>query len=65
MTPHPLIEKAQQQQPRTISIYWNGQQILRVEDGAIVLEEWVEPGTGLLTFHFDDDPRPVYVFVQK
>lgn len=61
MSLHPLIAKAQEQQPNTLSIYWNGEQILRIESGVTVLEvPLVRPGPGLLTVHFNDNPAPEY-----
>jgi hypothetical protein len=60
MTRHPLLRKAQAIQPEVLSIYWNGRQILRIEQGEITLEQPVSPGSGLLTIHFDDQPMPVY-----
>ena len=60
MAMHPFLQKAEQRQPDTVSVYWNGQQILRIENGETVLELPVYPGSGLLTIHFDDDPKPVY-----
>ena len=58
---HSLLAKAQQKQPDVFSVFFNGQQILRIEDGETVLEHSVSPRPGLLTIHFDDDPMPEYV----
>jgi hypothetical protein len=55
------LDKAQQQQPDIFSIFWNGRQILRIENGVTVLERPVCPGPGLLTAHFNDEPNPEYV----
>lgn len=63
MVTHAFLRKAHQRQPDTVSAYWNGQQILRIEHGRVVREAQVRSGFGLLTFHFDDDPYPVYVQV--
>jgi hypothetical protein len=63
MAMHPFLKKAQQRQPQRLSVYWNGRQILRIEQGQVVWEASVCPGFGLLTFHFDGDPYPVYVQV--
>ncbi|NEQ29534.1 MAG: hypothetical protein F6K04_00825 [Leptolyngbya sp. SIO4C5] len=57
---HPFIQQLLQVQPEILSIYWNGQQILRIEDGEVVLERSVRLRAGLLTVHFDDEPAPVY-----
>ena len=57
---HPFIQQLLQVQPEILSIYWNGRQILRIEDGEIVLERSVRRSSGLLTVHFDDAPAPVY-----
>ncbi|MFE4105098.1 hypothetical protein [Almyronema epifaneia] len=43
-----------------MSFYWNGRQILRIEDGTVVLERSVRRSSGLLTVHFNDEPTPVY-----
>jgi hypothetical protein len=61
MAQHSFLQKAHQRQPDTVSAYWNGQPILRIEQGRVVWEAQVCPGFGLLTFHFDDAPYPVYV----
>ncbi len=60
---HSFLRKAQQRQPSSLSVYWNGYPILRIEQGQIVLEAQVSPSFGLLTIHFDDDPYPVYAQV--
>lgn len=63
MVMHSFLRKAQQRKPNAVSAYWKGRQILRIEHGQVVLETQVCPGFGLLTFHFDDDPYPIYVQV--
>lgn len=60
---HPFLEQAKAQQPDVLSVYWRGQQVLRIEHGNTVLEKDVVPGFGLLTIHFDDNPDPVYYTV--
>jgi hypothetical protein len=60
MSAYALLQEAQEQRPNILSIFWNGQQILRIENGETVLELPVYPGGGLLTIHFDDDPDPIY-----
>ncbi|WP_346294437.1 hypothetical protein [Sphaerothrix gracilis] len=57
---HPFIQKLLELEPEILSFYWNGRQILRIEDGEIVLESSVRRSSGLLTVHFDDEPAPVY-----
>lgn len=64
MSDHPLLIKAAQELPDVLSIYWNGNQVLRIESGEVALEKPGQPSSsGLLTFHFDDDPIPVYSLV--
>lgn len=64
MSDHPLLIRAAQELPGVLSIYWNGNQVLRIESGEVALEKPVQPSSsGLLTFHFDDDPIPVYSLV--
>lgn len=57
---HPLLEQAKAQQPDILSVFWKGQQVLRIEHGETVLDEQVVPGAGLLTIHFDDNAKPAY-----
>jgi hypothetical protein len=61
MSAYALLHKAQEQRPHILSIFWNGRQILRIENGETVLELPVYPGPGLLTAHFNDEPAPEYV----
>jgi hypothetical protein len=61
MAQHSFLQKAHQRHPDPVSAYLNGQPSLRIEQGRVVWEAQVCPGFGLLTFHFDDAPYPVYV----
>jgi len=62
---HPFIQKLRDRNPRTIAIYLDGREILRIVDGRRVVERTVDRARShrLLTVHFDGDPNPVYQFL--
>ena len=63
MTFESVIDKASEERPNVVSIYWNAVEILRIESGSTVIDRPAQPGAGLLTFHFDDNPVPVHTIV--
>jgi len=58
-----VLDKAREERPDIISIYWNAAQILRIEEGNTVIDRPAQLGAGLLTVHFDDNAIPIYSLV--
>lgn len=58
-----FIQKLSDRAPKTISIFLDGLEILRIEDGERTIDVDVDPDQPhwLLTIHFDFDPKPEYV----
>ena len=60
---HRFIQQLSDRAPRVISIFLDGLEILRIEDGERTIDVDVDPDQAhwLMTIHFDFDPKPEYV----
>ena len=62
---HRFIQQLSNRAPRVISIFLDGVEIFRIEEGKRTIERGVDLNQPhwLMTIHFDLNPQPEYVIV--